>query len=198
MYVIIFAKIPLYASILLHAYRNIICKGAKPLKTVADRLREYREKKKLSPDEVAESLGIDKSLYLSWEAGESEPDTESLLLIAHFFGTNGSALLYGSDGMGSKTMFPRDASPSPTPISDWRFLSGVLLAFAGGAGVLLFIMRYMNGNVDTIAKLFEVGGAALIALIAVFVGGIVICVVSCALNSRNKKNRNNKNEKKKR
>ena len=110
-----------------------------------------------------------------------------MLGIAHLFGVNGNTLLYGSDGMGAKTMFPKDATPSPTPISDWRFLCGVLLTFAGGAGVLLFVMRYMNGSVDTLAKLFDVGGAAFIALIAVFVLGILICIAACVFKPSKRK-----------
>lgn len=167
------------------------------MKTVADRLREYRTKKKMSPEDVSSKLDIELDSYLSWEAGKSEPDTENLLRIAHLFGVNGNTLLYGSDGMGAKTMFPKDAVPSPTPISDWRFLCGVLLAFAGGAGVLLFVMRYMNGSVDTLAKLFDVGGAAFIALISVFVLGIVICIAACVFRpTKRKRGRNVKSENK--
>ncbi len=166
------------------------------MKTVAYRLREYREKKKMSPEDVADRLGIELDVYLSWEAGECEPDTENLLKAAHLFGTNGNAILYGSDGMGAKTMFPKEATPSPTPISDWRFLCGVLLAFAGGAGVLLFIMRYMSGSAFTIAELFEIGGAAFIALIAIFLTGIIICISACILNSLDKR-KNKKSRKKK-
>ena len=171
------------------------------MKTVADRLREYRIKKKMSPEDVSSKLNIELESYLSWEAGESEPDTENLLRIAHLFGVNGNTLLYGSDGMGAKTMFPKDAVPSPTPISDWRFLCGVLLAFAGGAGVLFFVMRYMNGSVDTLAKLFDVGGAAFIALISVFVLGIVICIAACvsrpSKRSRSSKSKNKEAKKRK-
>lgn len=163
------------------------------MKTVADRLREHREKMKMTAEDAAARIGVDAAEYLGWEAGEAEPDTENLLRAAKLFKTTGNELLYGRDGMGSRTMFPKDGTPSVTPISDWRFLSGVLLTFAGGAGILMFIMRYMTGAVNTVAKLLEVGGAWLIALISLFVLGILICIVSCVLRAlENKKKRNKK------
>lgn len=168
------------------------------MKTVGDRLKEQRIKMKISPEAAAEKIGVETSLYLSWENGECEPDTEHLLAAAHLFRVTGNELLYGADGMGSRTMFPKDATPAVTPMSDWRFLAGVLLAFAGGAGVLMFIMRYMSsGEAETMAELLDVGGPWLIALAALFATGIIICIAACILKAFEVKNKKKRNKKQK-
>ena len=161
----------------------------------SERIKKYREKKKLTVDGAAKKLGIEAELWNKWESGEETPDTESIIRIAKMLGTSANMLLYGEDADGARSMFPKEASPSPTPISDWRFLCGVLIMFSGGAGVLLFAVRYMSGAVNTVSALIENGGIPLMLLFGLFALGFLICVAVCiskAVKSRSKKRRKRK------
>ena len=47
----------------------------------AVRLRSLREKAKITPDEVAEKLGVSLSTIYNWESGYTFPKPEQLLLL---------------------------------------------------------------------------------------------------------------------
>lgn len=49
------------------------------------RLRELREEKDFSQEEVANKLNIGRSTYASWEIGRSEPSVCILILLADFY-----------------------------------------------------------------------------------------------------------------
>lgn len=156
----------------------------------SDRIKKYREKKKMTEDAAAEKLGVEVTLWKKWESGEETPDTEQTVRIAKILGTSANMLLYGEDADGARSMFPKDAAPSPTPMSDWRFLCGVLIMFSGGAGMLLFTVRYMTGAVNTVSELIKNGGVPLKLLFGLFLLGFFICIAVCiskAVSSRKKK-----------
>ena len=48
------------------------------LVTLAARLAGAREKAGLTPEQMAEQLGITVEEYTQWEAGTAEPDTETV------------------------------------------------------------------------------------------------------------------------
>lgn len=50
-----------------------------------DRLRSLREKKGLSQTEAAKRLGMVRTTYSNYEAGNREPDNESLKKLAEFY-----------------------------------------------------------------------------------------------------------------
>ena len=60
-------------------------------------LRELRKQKGVSQAVVAEYLGITKQAYSLYETGKREPDFDSLLKLAEYFGTDTDSLLYGSN-----------------------------------------------------------------------------------------------------
>ena len=51
----------------------------------SDRLRYLREKKGLSQTEAAKKLGIVRTTYSNYEAGNREPDNETLRKLAEFY-----------------------------------------------------------------------------------------------------------------
>lgn len=53
--------------------------------TIAERLKELREKKGMNKKEVANSLGIPYSTYNNWEIGAREPNSHNLKMIAKFY-----------------------------------------------------------------------------------------------------------------
>lgn len=50
-----------------------------------ERLRELRDEKELSQEEVALKLNVGRSTYASWEIGRSEPSVCILILLADFY-----------------------------------------------------------------------------------------------------------------
>ena len=56
------------------------------LATVADRLREYRERSGLGTDEVSDLIGYPESVYRIWEAGENIPSREGKAQLESLFG----------------------------------------------------------------------------------------------------------------
>ena len=88
-------------------------------------------------------------------------------------------------------MFPKDATPAATPLSDWRFLIGALLMLAGGAGLLFFVMRNIMNSAD-LSAVFASAKWSVIALAAVFAVGLIICIAVCiskALEGRRRRNK---------
>lgn len=57
------------------------------------RLRQLRTNKKLTQKDVAEFLGVDRTTYVKYETGASEPNFETLQRLATFFGVSTDYLL---------------------------------------------------------------------------------------------------------
>ena len=51
-----------------------------------DRLRELRIEKGISQSELGKELNLTQSTIAKWESGEHEPDINTLMAIATFFG----------------------------------------------------------------------------------------------------------------
>lgn len=49
------------------------------------KLKELREKSKMTIEELSQTLGIKADDLRSWENGEGEPDSKELILLANFF-----------------------------------------------------------------------------------------------------------------
>lgn len=71
----------------------------------AENLRQAREKKGYTQQDVSKLMGIDKSTYCGYETGKRQPDVPKLKKIANILGTSVDELL-GIDGN-----LPTDASP---------------------------------------------------------------------------------------
>lgn len=68
-------------------------KGRADMSTFSDKIRELRKQKGVSQAVVAEYLGITKQAYSLYETGKREPDFDSLLKLANYFGTDTDSLL---------------------------------------------------------------------------------------------------------
>lgn len=73
------------------------------------RLKELREEKKLTQQEVADYLSMSRSTYAQYEIGRREPDFGTLSKLADFFGVTGDYLL-GRDSIlrGSNDIYKID------------------------------------------------------------------------------------------
>ena len=66
------------------------------MSTFSDKIRELRKQKGVSQAVIAEYLGITKQAYSLYETGKREPDFDSLLKLADYFGTDTDSLLSDS------------------------------------------------------------------------------------------------------
>ncbi|MEK4233251.1 helix-turn-helix transcriptional regulator [Anoxybacillus sp. FSL W8-0703] len=67
-----------------------------------DRLQELRNEMKLRQEDVAKKIGVGRTTYAMYEQGKREPDYETLLKIANFFGVSIDYLLTGKDKTGNE------------------------------------------------------------------------------------------------
>lgn len=51
-----------------------------------NRIRELRQKKELSQEELARLLGVDRSAVAKWETGSNYPRVEKMMAMARIFG----------------------------------------------------------------------------------------------------------------
>lgn len=64
---------------------------------MANRIRELRQKKRLSQVSLAEAFGVAQSAISNWEKGNREPDNTTLRKLAEYFGVSIDYLLGNSD-----------------------------------------------------------------------------------------------------
>lgn len=62
------------------------------------RLAKLREDRKLTQEDVATKIGVDKTAVSHWENGVARPDVQHLPALAELFETTISALVAGEDG----------------------------------------------------------------------------------------------------
>ncbi|MBQ4067334.1 MAG: helix-turn-helix transcriptional regulator [Clostridia bacterium] len=156
------------------------------------RIKEAVERSGLTYSEIEAALSLEAGTVEKWVLGKEEPDTQTVKELAPVIKTTADKLLFGVERIGEmKAMFPNDAKPAPTPMSDWRFLCGSVAVFTGVAGILLLVMRYAASGIG-FAELFEVATVPVIALSALAVTGIIGCVFACISGVGEKKKKNNK------
>lgn len=87
-----------------------------------ERLREARELRGYTQQQIADRMGIDKSTYCGYETGKRQPDVQKIKIISRILGVSGDALL--------ETDFVRDYVPNAANIGaiptmkEWRVLGG--------------------------------------------------------------------------
>lgn len=62
-----------------------------------ERLRNLRKHRSLTQKEIAAFLGVDRTTYVKYERGDSEPGYETIVKLADFFGVSTDFLLGRSD-----------------------------------------------------------------------------------------------------
>jgi transcriptional regulator with XRE-family HTH domain len=62
--------------------------------TAGENIRKYREQKKVSQEEMAQSLNVTRQTVSSWETGRTEPDLDTLHRIAQYFEVTVEELIY--------------------------------------------------------------------------------------------------------
>ena len=94
------------------------------------RLRQLRTNKKLTQKDVAEFLGVDRTTYVKYETGASEPNFDTLQRLATFFGVSTDYLL------GTETKMPVLTEKDERDIA--KELEKTLSRLDGADGALMF------------------------------------------------------------
>lgn len=112
---------------------------------MGERIKGAREAKGLSLEKVAKRMKIEPELVLSWESGESEPDTKSARKLADILSVTSDYLLFGVDNASAiHTMFPSKGRPQPAGAESILTLVSALLLFVGIGGLVMLIV--MTGS----------------------------------------------------
>ena len=58
-----------------------------------NKIREYRKQRKWTQEELAKSLGVERSTVAKWESCKSQPQAARLVALAEVFGCTVDAIL---------------------------------------------------------------------------------------------------------
>lgn len=81
-----------------------------------ERLKQLRSERKITQLEMAQMLGVDRSTYVKYERGNSEPPNSTLCKLADFFNVSVDDLLGRSSDHPADTA--GEQKETPTPISE--------------------------------------------------------------------------------
>ena len=152
------------------------------MKEFGKRLRDSAKKAGLSYSDIEEKLGLEEGTYQLWISSAKSPDTEALNALSALLGVSSNYLLFGKDELHEiKAMFPKEAKPDHTPMSDWRFLAGAIMVFVGVVGILIMYMRYSTEAIE-LSLLLDIMGIPAIVFGIIALAGIIICIVSAAVS----------------
>lgn len=154
------------------------------MSSITKRLKEAIKKSSLSYEEIEEKLELPGGTVEKWCLGKEEPDTQTVKKLSVLLGVSADQILFGVQRIGEmKAMFPSDANPAPTPVSDWRFLTGAVMLFVGAVSIMLMVMRYSPMGIS-FAELWEMSAPSLIVFGLVAVIGLLICIIACITSLR--------------
>ncbi|MBR5246229.1 MAG: helix-turn-helix domain-containing protein [Clostridia bacterium] len=97
--------------------------------TIGERITELRKSKGITPDELAEQLGVSVQSVSEWEMGVSIPDTDKAISMSRIFGVTADFLLTGESNKSelstggvvyNKNAFLENAEPATAPITEQR------------------------------------------------------------------------------
>ncbi len=164
--------------------------------TIGTKIQTLRKQRGLSQEQLAENLGVSRQAVSKWEAGQSVPDIDKIVLVCDFFGVTTDYILRNEELPKTE----QEYEPQPdnlvqdkysisenevnTENEEKKKKSALLLAAA--------IMLYITSVVPPILIDGAVGPALMFVMVAVATG---IIVYRSIVNSKNK--REDEEEKKK-
>lgn len=161
------------------------------LVTLAARLADAREKAGLSVQEIAERLEASPEEYTEWEAGNGEPDTDTVRRAAAILHVTGNYLLFGPTREGMVgAMFPNKAQQAVLPVWYGCMMAGAALLFCGGAGMLL--MLFTGGAIKAEGALLSY--LPFQVFLGICVVGAALCITALILRGKNKKTKQGKGQ----
>ena len=109
--------------------------------TVGERIKELREKKKLSVERLAKKLKVTPETVTAWESGELQPDNKQAKDLAIFLSSTAGYIQFGVDNAAQvRTMFPNKTEPEKVPLSSILFMVAAMFGFVGAAGIVMLLV----------------------------------------------------------
>lgn len=71
-------------------------------RSLGETIRDFRQRRGMTQEFVAESLGVSRQAVSKWESGRSDPSTSNLLALSRLFGVSPEELLQRVDGTPSQ------------------------------------------------------------------------------------------------
>ena len=127
---------------------------------VGNRIREEREHKGISQEELARQIFVSRQTVSNWETGKTCPDVQSLLLMSNLFGVSVDSLVRGDAETMSKAIENYELE---------RYKIRVSMAVATGLillGAVMLALLVARGE-DLHSPLFALGVLVLVASVAV-------------------------------
>ena len=138
-----------------------------------EKLQELRGAKKLTQEELAQSIFVSRTAISKWESGKGYPNIESLQMIAKFFGVTIDELLSSDELL---AIAEEDTRQSKSHIFDMVFglldISVLMLLF------LPFFAQELNGIIQGIS-LLSLTEIALYLRVTFYV--LVFAIVACGI-----------------
>ena len=140
-----------------------------------EKLQQLRKQKRLTQEELAESLYVSRTAISKWESGRGYPNIDSLKAIARFFGVTVDELLSGDELL---TIAEEDAKQKESRFRDLVF--GLLDCVTAMFFFLPFFGQKLNGKIQEVSllSLTEISSwlrvSYLIIVIGIIASGILI------------------------
>jgi len=79
-------------------------------RNIAQRIQALRKARGLSQEELAEQIGVSRQAVSKWEAEQSQPELEKLILLSEYFGVSCDYLIKGvePEARAEKPLFPSE------------------------------------------------------------------------------------------
>ena len=164
------------------------------MSTTGERIKELREKKKLTAEKLAKKLKVTPETVTSWEKGECEPDNKACRDLAIFLSSTPGYIQFGFDNSAQiRTMFPNKTPTAKVEKGPILLMASAMLLFVGIAGIiLLLVLTAASADAAGITSywlyLEEKGFIpSVIVFGATAIVGIILTAVSLAMIIKNKK-----------
>lgn len=150
--------------------------------TIGTKIQTLRKQRGLSQEQLAEALGVSRQAVSKWEAEQSVPDIDKIILICDYFGVTTDHILRNTESHQAE----QEPEPQPDSLMQNNTSQNEVNAEEKKKAALLLavaIMLYIISVVPPILIDDAAGSALMFVMVAVATG---IIVYRSILNSRNK------------
>lgn len=146
--------------------------------TIGVKIQNLRKQKGLSQEQLAEAVGVSRQAVSKWEAEQSVPDIDKIILICDYFGVTTDYILRNEEMSCTETVHSTNKNEEEKDI-DNKKKSTLLLTVA--------VMLYILCAVPIIIIPNQVGLVLLLVMVAVATG---MMIIRSRLNSSDKRDEN--------
>ncbi len=147
--------------------------------TIGVKIQNLRKQRGLSQEQLAEAVGVSRQAVSKWEAEQSVPDIDKIILICDYFGVTTDYILRNEEMSCTETVQSKNKNEVKEEDTDNKKKSALLLAVA--------VMLYILCAVPIIIIPNQVGLVLLLVMVA---GATGMIILRSKLNSSDKMDEN--------